>query len=321
MTSIPLPAPRIPARVYRAAQYLGALLTLLLLAGLTARPTLSLHVLWDMVIPLLPAVFLVNPLIWRNVCPLATLNSPRADGGAMTMDPRVMRRAWVVGIALLVVLVPARRVLFNVNGPVLAVTIVAVALLSVTTGLVYSRRAGFCNSLCPVLPVEKLYGQRPLVPMATVRCSDCSMCAASGCIDLAGQKAVAQTLGRSRRDARWLIAPFGAFAAFFPGFIVGYFTTKNGALDAAPAIYGYIAALSAASYIIVFAAVRTLRLPAAAAIPVLGAIAVTLYYWFAAPTLAAAYGGGENAATAVRVAAVLLVAAWLWPSRSVRQGR
>ena len=32
------------------------------------------------------------------------------------------------------------------------------------------RKAGFCNALCPILPVERLYGQAPLVAAGNPRC-------------------------------------------------------------------------------------------------------------------------------------------------------
>ena len=55
-------------------KYAGLVLTLALLAGLMVAPDTATLLLWDGAIPLLPAVFLINPGLWRNVCPLATLN-------------------------------------------------------------------------------------------------------------------------------------------------------------------------------------------------------------------------------------------------------
>ena len=45
--------------------------------------------------------------------------------------------------------------------------------------------------------------------------------------------------------------------------------------------------------------------------PVLGAMAILLYYWFAAPGLADAYGAGEAGVAFVRAAAIALVTLWL----------
>jgi hypothetical protein len=212
-------------------------------------------------------------------------------------------------------MVPARRFLFNVNGPALAGTIVAVAALALVGGLVFERRVAFCNGICPVLPVEKLYGQNPLVRVGTARCATCTVCTVAACPDVAGDKAVPQTLGESRRDERWLTTSFGVFALAFPGFVVGYFTTDNSALAAAGDIYLHVALWSIGSLIVLGLVVRLFRVGSRTAMPALGAVAVSLYYWFAAPKLAAAYGGATLATEALRGAALVLVVAWLWQWR------
>jgi hypothetical protein len=289
MSSIALPIAR-GKPYWRVAQILGVVLTLVLLVGLVIAPKLWLHVLWDMVIPLLPMVFLVNPLIWRNVCPLATVNefTGRAAGRA-AMPMGLMRNGWILGMALLFVLVPARRFLFNENGVALAVTITVVITLAVAGGLVFARRAGFCGSICPVLPVEKLYGQLPLADIHGARCDSCSVCTPVGCIDLAGLKTVAQTVGPQRRDAAWIHTSFGAFAAMFPGFVIGYFTAENGSFATAPAVYLRVVVFALGSYAIVAAVVAVFRLRATPSLRVLGALAFVIYYWFALPVLVQSY--------------------------------
>lgn len=310
MASINLPLAPAPS-LWRFAQAIGLLLTVVLLAALVTWPVQALHVLWDMVIPLLPAVFLINPVIWRNVCPLATLNSASGTRwGTGTLDRRWTNVAWAVGIVLLALMVPARRFVFNANGLVMAATIVVVALLALGSGFLFARRAAFCNGLCPVLPVEKLYGQHPLLRIGTARCGTCTVCTPSGCIDLAGPKTMAQTLGPARKDASWLFTPFGIFAAAFPGFVIGYFTTQNGAFASAADIYAHVLAYSAASYILVAGVVTTLSVPASIVTVLLGGVSVALYYWFAATSLASSYGGGAMAAGVLRVVMLLLAGAW-----------
>ena len=297
--------------LWRVAQAIGIALTFILLATLFVWPDTSLNVLWYMVIPVLPAVFLINPLIWRNVCPLATLNAEAGRRvGTRLVQGRALRYAWIVGIALLVVMVPARRFLFNVNGPALAVTVIAVAILALAAGLMYSRRAGFCNTICPVLPVEKLYGQAPLAQVGSARCSSCNLCTPVGCVDLAATKTVAQTLGPSRRNTGWLTTGFGAFAAAFPGFVIGYFTTKDTTFSGALGVYANVAIWSLGSYAVLGAVAAALSLRAAVALPVLGALAFVLYYWLAAPAVATAIGFQAPGASAIRVVAITLVVLW-----------
>jgi hypothetical protein len=107
-------------------------------------------------------------------------------------------------------MVPARHLLFNQNGPALAVTILAVGALAAALGTVFTVRSAFCNALCPVLPVEQLYGQSPLIQLDRGRCSTCVLCVKTGCLDLT-DKVIPQLLGTSRRSARWLLTPHGAF--------------------------------------------------------------------------------------------------------------
>jgi hypothetical protein len=312
MTTISLRAAPGP-RLWTASQWIGLALTVALLAALVLAPTATLNVLWNMVIPLLPAVFLVNPLIWRNVCPLATINSlsSKLSGSTRVLEIRVARIAWALGVVLLAVMVPARRFLFNTNGLAMAVTITLVAGLAVTGGLLFARRGGFCNSVCPVLPVEKLYGQAPLVSIGTARCASCSVCTPMGCIELANVKTIRQSVGPASRDARWLTTAFGVFAAAFPGFIIGYFTTADGALATAPQVYGRVFALAALSYGIVSFVVLALRVSAARAMSVLGIMAFGVYYWFAAAGLGKAYGAPDVGPIVVRGIALVLVVAWI----------
>lgn len=294
--------------LWRAAQSIGVILTVLLLAAFVLAPEASLHLLWDMVIPLLPAVFLVNPMIWRNVCPLATLNElgARRSSGRLLKAPVL---AWAVGIGLLVLMVPARRFLFNANGLAMTVTVTTVAALALLSGLVASRRAGFCNALCPVLPVEKLYGQAPLLDVGSARCVDCNRCVALGCPDLAGRKSAVQSLAGGR-GRHWILSPFGLFASAFPGFIIGYFMTVDGPVSQALATYatvGQWVAGSVAASALLLGPVRGAR-----ALFVLGGASIGAYYWFAAPRLADAYGGTVMAGEVLRALSLTGIVAWMW---------
>jgi nitrite reductase (NADH) large subunit len=298
-----IPAGAAPA--WQAIQLAGLVAVVALIGGLLLRPVPSLHLLWDMVIPLLPAVFLVNPLIWRNVCPVATLN---AYAGEVSRGDRRfgagLRAAWGGGIILLLLLVPARHAVFNENGALLALLIAALAGAAISTGLVYDRRAGFCSALCPVLPVEKLYGQFPLLSVGSARCGDCSLCVAAGCPDLARGKAAAQTVPDR---SRWMLTAFGAFAAMFPGIIAGYFTFEAGVDN--PFLHLGLAAVG--SWICASIIADALRFEARDALPVLGAVSFATYYWWAAPKLAVAYDV-DAAAIPLRWVAVILAGLWLW---------
>lgn len=305
-----------PHTLWIVAQWTGVVLTGVLLAGLIRWPTPTLHILWDMVIPVLPAVFLLNPMLWRNVCPLGTLNDWTGRRNHAPLNRNLMVGGWIVGVTLLFLLVPARRFLFNTDGLALAVTIVVVAVLALVVGLRTPRRAGFCNSLCPVLPVEKLYGQAPLLKVSSARCVTCDLCTRTGCIDLAGGKSARQSL--RRRTVGWLFSPFGIMAAAFPGFIIGYFTLENGGLGTVIDVYLHVGTWAAGSLALVVGMTSLLRPSVAKMLPLLGALSVGLYYWYAAPGLATSYGGTTGAGTVVRILAMALLAGWLWNALQVR---
>lgn len=287
--------------------------------ALLVVPDVGLPMLWDVAVALIPATLLISPLIWRNVCPLATLNmfgNRLREGRRAT--PVWTARANLLGILLFAALVPARRFLFNESGAALALTIGLVAAAAVVLGVAFDGRAGFCNALCPVLPVERLYGQNPMVGLQRARCSTCSACG-KGCPDLIPDYGVRVAARTETRGVEWLRNPFALFAAALPGFVLGYFAQPNTDLLGAGQVYARVFAFAGGSVAIVALAAAVLRLRARVALPVLAALAVALYYWHAAPGLAGAFGAAEQATLILRVATLGLVA-W-WGVRAIRSAR
>jgi hypothetical protein len=251
------------------------------------QPDVSLRLLWYVAIPILPATFFVNTAIWRNICPLATLNAwGNKIGRQRTLSPSVAGLLGIGGLVLFHLMVPARRFLFNSDGTALAVTVAAVGLLAVGLGAVYAVRSAFCNALCPVLPVELLYAQARALP---------------------------QLFGRHRQSIAWLAEPRGIFMAALPGFIVGYSLLQDGSLRTAPLVYATTLGWSLASVLIVVALTRAFRLRSEAVLVLLAAAAGLLYYWFAGPAIATAFAARESLglALAVRVVGMGLVTYWL----------
>lgn len=297
--------------VWGAVQVAGLLATVALLFGLVWRPEPSLNLLWNVIIPLVPASLLISPMLWRNSCPLATLNN--LSNGRIRLRSQTREfavRAGAVGIVLLFVLVPARRFLFNADGTALAVTIAGVAILALVSGAMFVQRAGFCNAICPVQPVERLYGQSPLLQVSNQRCPSCMGCSV-GCIDPDPRAANPTLLGAKWDSAAWLGTPFGAFAALFPGFVLGYFTTANGPLSTAGQVYGHIALWAVIGALLVVILVFVVRLSATILLPTLAGLAAGFYYWFAAPAMGTALGLGGLGGIGLQAVTLLLVAVWL----------
>jgi hypothetical protein len=303
---------------WKVAQMIGVALTGLLVAGLFLRPEMTLNVLWYAVVPILPATFLVSPALWRNVCPLATLNVwTNRTASRSPLSPGMTAKFGVVGVVLLGALVPARRFVFNSDGPVLAVVIIGVAVLAAVSGFIFPVKSGFCNGLCPILPVERLYGHRPLITIPNPRCVPCTTCTVGGCIDLAPRKSAVYPLGRARSSHLWLTTSYGIFAASFPGFVLGYFTVVDGPMSSALGVYLHIALWASLSFGVTAFVVGLINIGSQQAITALAAAGAGIYYWFAASSTAVALSLPGSFVPITRVVTLTLVAVW-WLRSSPR---
>lgn len=298
-------------RAWRMARAVSLAGVAALLAGLAIRPGFTLPLFWNVVFPIIPATLLVSPLLWRNVCPIATLNMWASDDSVVRIPGTAGQNASrSLGIVLLVVLVPARHIALNHQAWALAGLTALLAVAAVVGGRRFAVRSGFCNAWCPILPVERLYGQSPLIDVDTDRCSTCTACT-RGCIDVSPTKSINQVLGRTRHSAAWLLTPFGAFAAGFPGLVVGYFVTSDGPLATAPIVYGTVLGAVAVSFALVALVVTTFDLSPKRTLPLLGGLAVGLYYWFAVTGLTQTLGLPAGSEVALRTVALALVGTWL----------
>lgn len=313
MTSpqIPIQEPR-AAAWWAAARWAALAAVPLLLAWTLLDPPNGLKCLWYVAIPILPATFFVSTKLWRGICPLATLNElGNRLGTQRTLAPELDLWLSIAGLVLFHLMVPARRFLFNENGPVLAITVAAVGGLAVALGTLFRVRSAFCNALCPVLPVELLYGQAPLARMDRARCTSCTVCTPRGCLDLAETKALPQLLGTARRTAGWLVTPHGAFFAALPGFIIGYNQLTDGPLSTALTVYGTTLGWSLGSYLAFGILTVALRLDSARALVLIAAVSGGMYYWFAGPATAIQLAAPEWLALGIRLVGMGGVAWWL----------
>lgn len=166
---------------WRGAQYALLLASVLLLALLHFYPALGLTLMWNILIPLLPALIVLAPGLWRNLCPMATISLlPRRLGFSRR---KALSQQWagkltLGSVAALFVLVPLRHPLLNTSAELTGLLLVLSALLAFIMGAVFEWRSGWCNSLCPVHQVEKLYGSSPLTGFRNARCDACSHCTA-----------------------------------------------------------------------------------------------------------------------------------------------
>lgn len=306
------------ALLWGVARWSALLAVAPLLVLLVRRPEPTLTALWYVVVPILPATFFLTPALWRGTCPLATLNELGNRAGSPRPLPEAVARAFGVGgLLLFYLLVPARHFAFNQHGTVLALTVAGVGGLAFVLGALFDTRSAFCNALCPVLPVELLYGHAPLLDVTRGRCDRCTVCTPRGCLDLAERKAIPQIMGAARRSTAWLRTPLGAFFAAMPGFVLGYNLVPDGRLADAGVAYGVTLGASAASYLLVALAVRVTGAGMGAALAWIAGLAGGLYYWFTGPAVATHLGLGGSVGWSVRVVGMAVVAAWMVRNRRV----
>lgn len=315
-TSLPVLTPRAATR-WTLVQRAAVVVLVSLPVAFLAAPEVVLSRFWSGVVPLLPVLFLINPALWRNVCPLATAGTgPDRPGRAAGPAPFGESRATELGLVILLLLIPLRPV--GLEESALASSGLVLLLAGgALVGRRSPRKGGFCNGWCPVLAVERLYGQVHLLPVANARCPECTTCTPDGCIDLSVRAAQAQLLGPGRSSREWLLSPWGMFMAAFPGVIVTFFL-----MDALPAAggsnpsplvqaYGWTIWGGASSWVAAWLILRATRVPWRVATLLLGGLSAALFLWFALPGVAAAWGATHLVGQVLRGCGLLLVLLWL----------
>ena len=190
-------------------------------------PDTGLDVMWKGVIPALPLLFMVAPGVWRNICPLATSNqTPRAARHHQGPEPaelaegvrlRHRHQRSFVGFVIL------RKVGLDDSGPLSALLLLGAMTGAFAGGMVLKGKSGWCSTICPLLPVQRIYGQTPFALVGNNHCQPCVGCAKS-CYDFNPRAAYLADLNDA--DGYWSgYRKF--FVGAFPGLILGFFETAD----------------------------------------------------------------------------------------------
>ena len=90
-----------------------------------------------------------------------------------------------------------------------ALVVLAALLLALAGGVVFKGRSGWCGTFCPLSPVQRTYGQAPLVVVKNGYCNPCVGCQKS-CYDFNPRAAVFSDIydddprHAAQRRRRWL---------------------------------------------------------------------------------------------------------------------
>ena len=158
-------------------------------------------------------------------------------------------------------------------------------------GFVLKGKSGWCSSLCPMLPVQRMYGQTPFANVPNSHCRPCLGCT-KNCFDF--NPKVAFLADVHDGDRQWSTTR-KLFTAAFPGLVIAFFTEQELAVMA-------LAVGASAGSFLALEALLPATTPKLAA--VYGAAAINLFYWWAAP-------GPDWIAWPLRAAVLALTVVWL----------
>jgi hypothetical protein len=205
---------------WRVVQSLFWLIGAAILFCLVFIPSLGVLFFWNVLIPVAPALLVVSTGIWRNVCPLATTVLLPRHFGLSKRKKLTAKQSGILGLIAVIALyliVPLRHSLFNTNGPATAALIISLTIIGVAVGFIYEWKSAWCSGLCPVHPVERLYGGNTFVSVPNMHCDLCHNCVVP-CPDSTRNLDTGHYVKiRAQRISNWLIT------GGLPGFVWGWF--------------------------------------------------------------------------------------------------
>lgn len=280
-TEIPAKVPLIVWHVIRAGTVVAYLAVVV---ALFVRPAGGLFVFFGVIVPLWPVLFFVAPGVWRNICPLAASNQlPRVAGfsRAGSAPGWLARNGFLIAATLFFGIAGARIAGLDRNGPAMGIVLAVIIASAFTGGVLLKGKSGWCSSVCPLLPLQRAYGQTPFVTSPNSHCRPCVGCA-KNCYDF--KPRAAWQADMADPDPKWS-APRTLFTAALPGFILGFFTLHHRAATSMPEKYALLVLFVLVSIGLFYAIHAVSPLSPAMLTVGFAAVAVNLYYWFSGPIL------------------------------------
>jgi hypothetical protein len=274
-------------RQWRAAQLTIWLVGFVIFLCLIFFPAVGILLFWNILIPIAPALIVLAVGLWRNICPLAsTALLPRHLGLSQKRQMSIETQGMLslLSVVLLYTIVPLRHPVFNVSGHATAWLLAGTTIVALIMGFFFEWKSAWCSTLCPVHPVERLYGTKVIGSLPNAHCTACEKCVvpcpdSTPNLDPRGSQKTA-----AHRLAGLLIT------GGLPGFIWGWFHEQDGtpAVDLLSwaGIY-YMPLLGMLITLAVYALLTKLfrgkkeRVVTA----VFATAAVSCYYWFRIPSL------------------------------------
>jgi nitrite reductase (NADH) large subunit len=309
---------RIPIAFWHAIRIGSVLAYLALCVSLFVAPSGGLFAFFKVVVPLLPILFFVAPGLWRNICPLAAANqAPRVLGfsRALTAPDWLRRYGAIIAVTLFFGITAARIAFFNANGAGLAVLLLLTIINAFIAGLSFKGKSGWCSSMCPLLPLQRVYGQTPFANVPNSHCQPCVGCT-KNCYDF--RPSVAYQADMHDQDPEWT-APRKFFVAALPGYVLGFFLLVSHPGLGLPDVYLRLAAFFLGSVGLFYALQALLTVRTGVLVTFFGATAINIFYWFASLTVVSSVAtitGAELPWLRYAIRAAVLVLSLFWIVRT-----
>src|SRR3954452_4292213 len=273
---------RIPVKVWHAMRAASLVGGLVVAALLIAAPKTGLFVMWRVVIPSLPLLFMTAPGLWRNLCPLAASNQqPRALNitKALTAPNWLKEYGYVIAFSGFVLFIILRKFGLDSNGAESALLLLGAMTGAFTGGMFFKGKSGWCSTMCPLLPIQRIYGQTPLFMVANAHCQPCDGCV-KNCYDF--NPRVAYLADLNDADTYWS-GYRRFFVGAFPGLVLAFFKVPSGSPLHILGEMALYVAVSLASFALLNAFIKTSTHTITA---LYGGVAFSIFYWF----VGASYG-------------------------------
>lgn len=270
--------------IWRIVQTLVWFVGVLILFFLLFYPTIGIHLFWNILIPIAPALLVVAVGIWRNVCPMgSTALFPRHMGFSKRKKLTIVQtgKLNLIAVIALFVIVPLRHAIFDMSGFATAILIMALGLIAVILGLIYEWKSAWCSGLCPIHPVEKLYGLNNKLSLPNAHCDKCYRCVTPCPDSTPGIDPLSTKKTNYHKISGFLMV--GAF----PGFVWGWFQVPDyhGIRDIEQLITIYMLPMIGLLVTSVLFFVLKRFFKEKVLLAIFSAAAVSCYYWFRIPAL------------------------------------
>jgi hypothetical protein len=186
------------------------------------------RIFWTVIMPLVPLVVVMGGFAtWRRLCPIASLAALGATlRRGRRLPPVVGRHPLTLSLGVLMLALSLRLLVANGDGAALAAMLVALVVLAAVVNRIGGGKS-WCNHLCPVGVVERIYTDPGPLGDGSAACAACTGCRRR-CPDIDAERAYAtEVLEVDRQRATFafpgVVFAFYAYYGLRAGSLIAFF--------------------------------------------------------------------------------------------------